>query len=77
MGRSYKKEFSKCCGRCGVEWLPDWSNKQEKRALCKKCFVEQTKENERKYRKGKTMQDRKSTRLNSSHEWIARMPSSA
>ena len=26
---------------------------------------------------GKTMVDRKSTRLNSSHEWISRMPSSA
>ena len=26
---------------------------------------------------GKTSVDRKSTRLNSSHEWISRMPSSA
>ena len=27
--------------------------------------------------KGPSMLDRKSTRLNSSHEWISRMPSSA
>ena len=29
------------------------------------------------YKKGKNVLDRKSTRLNSSHEWISRMPSSA
>ena len=31
----------------------------------------------RAFADGKTAPDRKSTRLNSSHEWISRMPSSA
>jgi hypothetical protein len=32
-----KKEFSKCCVKCNVEWLPDMSNKYKKRALCLEC----------------------------------------
>lgn len=35
MGRF--KEFSKCCNKCGVEWLEDWSNKYPKRAMCVDC----------------------------------------
>lgn len=34
---SYKKELSKCCVKCGVEWLEDFSNKTPKRALCLEC----------------------------------------
>jgi len=37
---SRRKEFSKCCAKCGVEWLPDMSNKKPKRALCLKCGKE-------------------------------------
>lgn len=33
-----KKELSKKCGNCGVEWLSDLSNKQKGRALCKGCY---------------------------------------
>ena len=33
-----KKELSKKCGNCGVEWLSDLSNKQIRRALCKRCY---------------------------------------
>lgn len=33
----YKKESSKCCKKCSVEWLPDMSNKYPKRALCREC----------------------------------------
>jgi hypothetical protein len=47
----YKKELSKCCGKCGVEWLKDLSNKQPKRALCLQCFIiesEERKENIKK-----------------------------
>jgi len=32
-----KKEFSKCCKECGVEWNEGWTNKYEGRALCKDC----------------------------------------
>ena len=35
---SFKKELSKCCSKCGVEWLSDLSNKQDRRALCKGCY---------------------------------------
>jgi hypothetical protein len=41
---AYKKELSKCCSKCGVEWLPDLSNKTAKRALCLECRVEVNKE---------------------------------
>lgn len=41
---AYKKELSKCCSKCGVEWLPDFSNKTPKRALCLECRVEVNKE---------------------------------
>ena len=34
---AYKKEPSKCCVRCGIEWLSDLSNKVPKRALCFSC----------------------------------------
>lgn len=34
---SKRKDRSKCCVRCGEEWLEDLSNKQAKRALCLKC----------------------------------------
>lgn len=34
---AYKKELSKCCVKCGVEWLADFSNKTPKRALCFEC----------------------------------------
>ncbi len=34
---AYKKEPSKCCVRCKVEWLSDFSNKVPKRALCFGC----------------------------------------
>jgi hypothetical protein len=37
---SYKKEPSKCCVKCGVEWLSDLSNKVPKRALCFGCKKE-------------------------------------
>ena len=33
-----KKELSKCCTNCGVEWLEDFSNKQPKRAKCLECY---------------------------------------
>lgn len=46
----YKKEFSKECKNCGVEWLPDMSNKAPRRALCKKCLEEWTKEWWQEYR---------------------------
>ncbi len=36
-----KKELSKCCTKCGVEWLEDFSNKQPKRALCIECFLKE------------------------------------
>ncbi len=41
---AYKKELSKCCSKCGVEWLADFSNKTPKRALCLECKVEVNKE---------------------------------
>ena len=34
-----KKELSKKCGNCGVEWLSDLSNKQKGRALCNECYT--------------------------------------
>jgi hypothetical protein len=34
-----KKELSKKCGNCGVEWLSDLSNKKEGRALCNECYT--------------------------------------
>ena len=34
---AFKKELSKCCVKCGVEWLKDLSNKVTKRALCFEC----------------------------------------
>lgn len=36
MGRF--KEFSKQCRECGVEWLKDFSNKHNGRALCLDCM---------------------------------------
>jgi hypothetical protein len=41
---AYKKELSKCCVKCGVEWLADFSNKTPKRALCLECKREYDKE---------------------------------
>lgn len=41
---AYKKELSKQCGKCGVEWNEDLSNKQPKRALCKECFIIESEE---------------------------------
>jgi hypothetical protein len=32
-----KKEFSKKCKKCGVEWDKDMSNKYKGRALCLVC----------------------------------------
>ena len=37
------KQFSKCCAQCGVEWLPDMSNKKAKRALCIECYTQEVK----------------------------------
>ena len=37
---AFKKELSKCCVKCGVEWLKDLSNKVTKRALCFECKKE-------------------------------------
>ena len=34
-----KKELSKQCGKCGVEWLSDLSNKKKGRALCIGCYT--------------------------------------
>jgi hypothetical protein len=36
MGRF--KELSKSCGKCGVLWNEDLSNKQQGRALCLECY---------------------------------------
>jgi len=33
-----KKEFSKQCKGCGVEWLTGFTNKQKGRALCLECY---------------------------------------
>jgi hypothetical protein len=33
-----KKELSKQCGKCAVEWLSDLSNKKKGRALCIGCY---------------------------------------
>lgn len=35
-----KKEFSKACSKCGIEWNADMSNKYPKRALCYPCAKE-------------------------------------
>jgi hypothetical protein len=35
---AFKKELSKSCRKCGVQWLTDLSNKQPRRALCKGCY---------------------------------------
>ena len=56
--KGYKKEFSTNCKICGVEWDETWSNKQPKRAVCKTCFSEIVKENDKKYKQGRTLQDR-------------------
>jgi hypothetical protein len=32
------KEISKSCGKCGVVWLSDLSNKKKGRALCIGCY---------------------------------------
>ena len=32
-----KKEFSKCCKKCGLVWDKEMSNKYKGRALCKPC----------------------------------------
>lgn len=37
---STRKQMSKCCIKCGIEWLPDLSNKAPKRALCVGCIEE-------------------------------------
>lgn len=44
-----KKEFSKCCKYCGVEWNDDWSNKQPKRAMCRECGKKEYAEYQKKY----------------------------
>jgi hypothetical protein len=56
---SYKKELSKCCANCGVEWLPDLSNKAVKRALCKECKLEY----DREYRDKNPIKRRLNNRL--------------
>ena len=38
-----KKELSKKCGNCGVVWEKDLSNKQPKRALCRECYMIESK----------------------------------
>ena len=48
---AYKKELSKQCGKCGVEWLKDLSNKQPKRALCKACFMIEAEERKESIKK--------------------------
>ena len=50
---AYKKEFSKCCSKCGVQWLEDMSNKVPKRALCFECKKEWDKEFNDKNNKGR------------------------
>lgn len=50
---SRRKEFSKCCTKCGVEWLSDMSNKNPKRALCLKCTKEWQTEYNEKHRMNK------------------------
>lgn len=47
---SYKKDFSKSCKVCGIEWLEDWSNKYPKRALCRPCQKIEYEENKEKYK---------------------------
>ena len=54
----YKKKFSTNCRRCGIEWNEDFSNKQPKRAVCKDCYKIQCKENDAKYKRERTLQDR-------------------
>ena len=39
----YKKEFSKQCTKCGLEWDENFSNKYPKRALCYPCHKEEYK----------------------------------
>jgi hypothetical protein len=40
-----KKELSKRCVVCGVEWLKDLSNKKSKRAKCLDCYEKEGIEN--------------------------------
>jgi hypothetical protein len=47
---AYKKELSKCCSKCGVEWLADFSNKIKKRALCLECMKVEHKERKEQYK---------------------------
>ena len=46
-----KKEFSKSCTKCGVEWNDDFSNKYPKRALCYPCHKVEYKAIKEKYNK--------------------------
>ena len=47
---AFKKEFSKCCSKCGVVWNEDLSNKYPKRALCRPCQKIEYEENKEKYK---------------------------
>lgn len=38
------KKTSTNCNGCGVEWLPDMSNKVHKRAMCHSCMKEEYEE---------------------------------
>jgi len=49
----YKKESSKCCVKCGIEWLADLSNKIKKRALCLECMKVEYEERKEQYNKNK------------------------
>ena len=49
----YRKESSKFCVKCRIEWAPDLSNKQPNRALCKECMKVEYEERKDKYNKAK------------------------
>ena len=44
------KKVSTHCIECGVEWLPDLSNKQSRRAICIPCFKKESRESQQVYR---------------------------
>jgi hypothetical protein len=50
---AFKKEQSKCCAKCGVEWLTDLSNKVQRRALCLECIQIEYKERKAEYKANK------------------------
>ena len=52
------REISTKCRRCDVKWNEDLSNKHPKRALCLECYKEECKENDKKYKKERTLQTR-------------------